>query len=118
MFYMVMEYLDGAPLDVMLQQSGRLPELTVSLIARHSLAGLTAIHNMDLLHRDIKPGNIMSTTNGDGTQTYKLIALAWDQMGQAFVSGVVACAARDFFLCMRLFSFHEACLCLIIRLVM
>ena len=77
----MMEYLDGAPLDVMLQQSGRLPELTVSLIARHSLAGLTAIHNMDLLHRDIKPGNIMSTTNCDGTQTYKLIVIAWDQLG-------------------------------------
>ena len=101
-----MEYLDGAPLDVMLQQSGRLPELTVSLIARHSLAGLTAIHNMDLLHRDIKPGNIMSTTNGDGTQTYKLIALAWDQMGRAGLqSRGMRCNLRAAYLFYFLFWF-------------
>ena len=45
----------------------------MNLIARHVLAGCAAIHTLDLLHRDIKPGNIMSTAAPDGTRTYKLI---------------------------------------------
>ena len=62
--YIVMEYVDGEPLSEMLE---RKPTLTEEEIREHILpltAGLAKVHAAGLLHRDIKPGNIMVRADG------------------------------------------------------
>jgi eukaryotic-like serine/threonine-protein kinase len=57
--YLVMEYIDGEPLGHKLDSSGPLETTEVLFIGRQIAAGLTAAHAMGLIHRDIKPGNIL-----------------------------------------------------------
>ena len=57
LFYFVMEYLDGEPLSRRLAR-GRLQPEEASRLGADLLAGLAAVHQAGLLHRDIKPGNI------------------------------------------------------------
>ena len=61
--YIVMEHVDGEPLSEMLK---RKPTLTEPEIREHVLpltGGLAVIHAKDMLHRDIKPKNIMVRSN-------------------------------------------------------
>ncbi len=56
--YIALQFLQGSPLDEYLQKKG-LPSLPqVTRIARETALGLAAAHNLGLVHRDIKPGNI------------------------------------------------------------
>src|SRR4051812_31887742 len=62
--YMVMEYLRGTSLEGLLEERGLLPEReAVGYIVRVGEA-LQVVHAASLLHRDIKPGNIMLTDDG------------------------------------------------------
>jgi len=57
--YMVMEYQDGKNLQAYLTaRSGNLSEKFLRTVFPQLLDGLTLIHSCDLLHLDIKPGNI------------------------------------------------------------
>ncbi len=62
--YLVMEYLEGGSLADRLRISGRLTEAEATRIARDALAGLAALHARGILHRDVKPGNILITREG------------------------------------------------------
>ena len=57
--YLVMEFIDGQTLKQKLDGSGPLDAPEVLHIARQIAAGLAAAHAMGLIHRDIKPGNIL-----------------------------------------------------------
>jgi serine/threonine protein kinase/formylglycine-generating enzyme required for sulfatase activity len=57
--YLVMEYIDGETLGHKLDASGPLETAEVLYIGRQLAAGLAAAHAMGLVHRDIKPGNIL-----------------------------------------------------------
>ena len=57
--YLVMEYIDGATLQQKLDRSGPLDVPEVLRIGQQIAAGLAAAHAMGLIHRDIKPGNIL-----------------------------------------------------------
>jgi serine/threonine protein kinase len=59
-----MEALSGEPLSAVIRARGRLPVDEVTQIAVQLLSGLGAIHDADLVHRDIKPGNVQIC--GDG----------------------------------------------------
>ena len=62
--YFVMEFVDGASLDALLQRETRLaPEQAVRLILQ-AARGLACAHDKGLIHRDIKPGNILISTSG------------------------------------------------------
>ena len=61
---MVMEYVDGDPLDLFIHRFGLLPEYLVIPILLQVLNGLEFAHRHNLLHRDIKPGNIIVGRNG------------------------------------------------------
>lgn len=58
-FYMVMEYLQGQTLTEYLQQHGRLSVREALPIIRDVAAALDYAHENNLIHRDVKPANIM-----------------------------------------------------------
>jgi len=57
--FIVMEYVEGETLKERLRRRGRLPPDEVIPIVRQVLAGLDYAHRRGVVHRDIKPGNIM-----------------------------------------------------------
>lgn len=69
--YLVMEYLDGENLSIATAKAGRLPLPVVAQVAREAAAGLQAAHDRDLIHRDVKPANLMFTTDA-GRQVVKV----------------------------------------------
>ncbi|WP_250400060.1 protein kinase domain-containing protein [Streptomyces cellostaticus] len=66
--YIVMEYVEGRPLGSVLdedvRQSGAMPADKALKITADVLAALEISHEMGLVHRDIKPGNVMTTKRG------------------------------------------------------
>ncbi|MCA1223673.1 protein kinase domain-containing protein [Streptomyces sp. 8L] len=66
--YIVMEYVEGQPLGSVLQadigQYGAMPAEKALKVTADVLAALDASHEMGLVHRDIKPGNVMVTRRG------------------------------------------------------
>ncbi|MHC0429262.1 protein kinase domain-containing protein [Streptomyces sp. O3] len=63
--YIVMEYVEGQPLGSVLdrdvQQYGAMPSDKALKVTADVLAALEISHEMGLVHRDIKPGNVMMT---------------------------------------------------------
>ncbi|MFJ2263563.1 protein kinase [Streptomyces sp. NPDC087844] len=66
--YIVMEYVEGRPLGSVLDQDvaqyGAMPVDKALKITADVLAALEISHEMGLVHRDIKPGNVMMTKRG------------------------------------------------------
>ncbi|MEV5942942.1 protein kinase [Streptomyces sp. NPDC051994] len=66
--YIVMEYVEGEPLGSTLhrdiQQYGAMPADKALKVTADVLAALEVSHEMGLVHRDIKPGNVMMTKRG------------------------------------------------------
>jgi serine/threonine-protein kinase len=62
--FLVMEYVEGDPLSRTLERVGRLtPTRTMALVAQAADA-LHAAHGMGIVHRDVKPGNLLVRPNG------------------------------------------------------
>ena len=61
---LVMEYVEGEPLDLFIQKYGLLPEYIAIPIFLQVLNGLAFAHRHKMIHRDIKPGNIMIGNDG------------------------------------------------------
>jgi serine/threonine protein kinase len=57
--YLVMEYLEGETLEELLQRRGRLPAGEAAALVYEGLLGLQHIHEQGMIHRDLKPGNLM-----------------------------------------------------------
>ena len=64
--YLVMEWVDGGNLRARLDgaEGGRLPLPEALRIARDILAGLGAAHDAGIVHRDVKPENILLDSDG------------------------------------------------------
>ncbi|MEU4832252.1 serine/threonine-protein kinase [Streptosporangium sp. NPDC023615] len=58
-FFLVMEFVDGWPLTHVLDMHERLPVPWAALIGAQLCAVLSAAHARSLVHRDLKPGNLM-----------------------------------------------------------
>ena len=63
--FLVMQYVAGEALDQRLTRMGQLPIPEVVRIGAQAAAGLAAAHSIGLIHRDIKPGNILLEANTD-----------------------------------------------------
>lgn len=58
-FYLVLEYVEGKPLGQQLSETRRLDEAAVITLLRDILHVLEFVHGNQVIHRDIKPGNLI-----------------------------------------------------------
>lgn len=63
-YYIVMEYVRGQDLKTIIQQQGALSSKKVADIGQQVCAALAVAHGYDVIHRDIKPHNIMVKPDG------------------------------------------------------
>ncbi len=64
MYYLVMEYVEGADLDRLVRQRGPLPAAEACEYVRQAALGLQHAHERGLVHRDVKPSNLLAATDG------------------------------------------------------
>jgi eukaryotic-like serine/threonine-protein kinase len=62
--YLVMELVDGQPLSEILERYGRLDPYVVLDIVAQAARALDAAHRAGIVHRDIKPGNLLIMADG------------------------------------------------------
>jgi len=62
--FLVMEYVPGATLRAVLRDRGRLSAGEALAVMDHVLAALAAAHQAGLVHRDVKPENVLVTADG------------------------------------------------------
>jgi serine/threonine-protein kinase len=72
-FYYVMEYLLGLTLEQLVERHGPLPPARAVHFLRQICGALGEAHGIGLLHRDLKPGNVMVCTRGGVPDTAKLL---------------------------------------------
>ncbi len=77
-YYMVMEYVDGKNLKEYIREKGRLPVHEALRIARQIAEALQQAHAAGVVHRDIKPQNILFSRDGKVKVTDFGIAIAGD----------------------------------------
>ena len=65
MYYMAMRYMPGRSLKDLLQVAGRLPLERAVRLVKQIADGLDFAHQKGIVHRDVKPGNILLEENGD-----------------------------------------------------
>src|SRR5437879_8478203 len=89
--FLTMEYVDGEDLASLLRRIGRLPADKAVDIARQLCAGLAAAHERGVLHRDLKPDNVMLDGRGKVRITdFGLAGLAESFRGDEVRSGTPA----------------------------
>ncbi len=64
MYYIVMEYVEGITLKTYIEKKGQLSFKEAISIAIQVGRGIEAAHNKNIIHRDIKPQNIIISTEG------------------------------------------------------
>jgi serine/threonine protein kinase len=72
-YFYAMELVEGTTLHQLIQQKGPMPVPLALEIADQVAAALEAAHKEQIIHRDIKPGNIMLRFNDDGAVNVKVI---------------------------------------------
>jgi len=95
-YFLSMEYVDGEDLGSLLRRIGRLPPDKAIEIARKLCAGLAAAHEKGVLHRDLKPGNVMLNSRGQVLLTdFGLAGLAGQIEGDEVRNGTPAYMAPE-----------------------
>jgi serine/threonine-protein kinase len=72
-FYYAMEYIEGINLGELMTRDGALPVARAVRILRQLCAGLAAAHAAGLVHRDVKPENIMIFRRGEEPDVVKIL---------------------------------------------
>jgi serine/threonine-protein kinase len=71
--YLVMEAAAGEPLDLMLRRQGRVDLELALRIVREVAGALSAAHQAGVIHRDVKPGNLLVCHRANGELSVKLL---------------------------------------------
>src|SRR3979411_1533756 len=74
-YFYAMEFVEGETLENLIKRSSRLEVKLALEITTQVAAGLAAVHEQSLVHRDIKPTNIMAHLKDEGRVTAKIIDL-------------------------------------------
>ncbi|HUP62824.1 MAG TPA: serine/threonine-protein kinase [Thermoanaerobaculia bacterium] len=93
--FITMEFVDGEDLASLLRRVGRLPVEKALAVARDLAAGLAAAHDKDVIHRDLKPGNVMIDGRGRARITDFGLAVAEESRGDADTAGTPAYMAPE-----------------------
>src|SRR5689334_17658683 len=63
--FLVMELIDGGTLRELLRERGPMPPHAIAAVLRPVLSGLAVAHRSGLVHRDVKPENVLISDDGD-----------------------------------------------------
>ena len=86
-YVIVLEYVDGQSLKEMIQKKGRFQITEAIQYFKQILRGLNYAHSLNIIHRDIKPGNILVTKRGQ---------IKLSDFGIAKILGTWESSRRDF----------------------
>lgn len=77
--YIVMEYIDGCSLDRLISRHRTLKPQIITEIVRGVAMALSAAHQEDIVHRDVKPGNILIDRQGQVYLTdFGIVRARWE----------------------------------------
>jgi len=88
LIYLAMEFIEGKSLKDIVEEAGALPAQRAATIIRQAADALQAAHDLGIVHRDIKPDNIMVVQGRDGADIVKVVdfgiarAVGGDEPGQ------------------------------------
>ena len=79
--YIVMELIEGEDLSTIIRRTGALPPRAAARLVARAARALAAAHDRGIVHRDIKPGNLLVTRDGRVKVTDFGIARALSESG-------------------------------------
>lgn len=86
-YYLVTEYVPGTNLRKFVRARGRISMHDAATIISQAAAGLHYAHTQGLIHRDVKPGNLLVTTSGHTKVSDLGLAAVLDAEGDTETSG-------------------------------
>jgi serine/threonine-protein kinase len=95
-YFIVMEYVDGRSLSAVLRDPQKLPPTQIAQIGAGVAAALAFAHRHGVVHRDVKPGNILITPDGEVKVTDFGIARAVNTEDSLTQTGAVMGTAAYF----------------------
>ncbi|HYK11086.1 MAG TPA: protein kinase [Gemmatimonadales bacterium] len=102
--YFVMKFVEGRPLDSIIKDTGKLPIPMIQQILQQVGSGLGYAHKRGIIHRDVKPANVMVDTEGWAVVTDFGIAKVTETKGLTMTGATVGtpsymspeqCAAKE-----------------------
>ena len=95
-YFIVMEYVEGRPLSAVLRDPQPMPPQQIATIGAGVAAALAFAHRHGVVHRDVKPGNVLITPDGDVKVTDFGIARAMNTEESLTQTGAVMGTAAYF----------------------